>query len=108
MFLGSALFVFFQTFPDPTTMSILAGERKAEEILPFFIISYLPPGLVGLVIAAAVAAAMSSLDSSINAIATVSTHEHLLDQFVTELATAAVGQEDRLGKLLMGGHRAPP
>lgn len=72
MFLGTALYVFFQQFPATAAAEILAGSRKAEEILPFFITHYLPPGLVGLVLAAALAAAMSSLDSSINAIATVS------------------------------------
>jgi SSS family solute:Na+ symporter len=72
MFLGTALYVFFQVFPAVEASEILQGSRKAEGILPFFIINYLPSGLVGLVIAAALAAAMSSLDSSINAISTVS------------------------------------
>lgn len=72
MFLGTALFVFFQQFPTPEATQMLNGERKAEQILPFFILSELPAGLVGIVIAAALAAAMSSLDSSINAISTVS------------------------------------
>ena len=72
MFLGTALYVFFQVFPATQASEILLGERKAEEILPFFIINHLPSGLVGLVVAAALAAAMSSLDSSINAISTVS------------------------------------
>jgi SSS family solute:Na+ symporter len=72
MFLGTALYVFFQVFPAGQASEILQGSRKAEGILPFFIINYLPSGLVGLVIAAALAAAMSSLDSSINAISTVS------------------------------------
>jgi solute:Na+ symporter, SSS family len=71
MFLGTALFVFFNTFPAATAAEILDGSRKAEEILPYFIINHLPPGIVGLVLAAALAAAMSSLDSSINAISTV-------------------------------------
>lgn len=75
MFLGTALWVFFQTFPAETASDILNGRARAEEILPFFIMNYLPTGLVGLVIAAAIAAAMSSLDSSVNAIATVSTHD---------------------------------
>lgn len=73
MFLGTALYVFFQAFPSDTANDILAGQAKAEEVLPFFIIEFLPAGIVGLVIAAAIAAAMSSLDSSINAIATVAT-----------------------------------
>jgi SSS family solute:Na+ symporter len=72
MFLGTSLYVFFQVFPAQAASEILQGERKAEEILPFFIINYLPSGLIGLVVAAALAAAMSSLDSSINAISTVS------------------------------------
>lgn len=72
MFLGTALYVFFQVFPTDTAAQILNGEQKAEQILPYFINHYLPPGVAGVVIAAALAAAMSSLDSSINAISTVS------------------------------------
>ena len=72
MFLGTALFVFFQVFPTETATQILNGQQKAEQILPYFINHYLPSGIAGIVIAAALAAAMSSLDSSINAISTVS------------------------------------
>jgi len=72
MFLGTALFVFYQVFPTPESLAMLSGDEKAEGILPYFIIHQLPPGVVGIVIAAALAAAMSSLDSSINAISTVS------------------------------------
>jgi len=72
MFLGTALYVFFQVFPTDTAAQILNGEQKAEQILPYFINNYLPSGVAGIVIAAALAAAMSSLDSSINAISTVS------------------------------------
>jgi len=71
MFLGTSLFVFFKEFPDPRAAAMLSGAQKAEQILPFFVIHYLPVGIKGIVIAAALAAAMSSLDSSINAIATV-------------------------------------
>lgn len=72
MFLGTALYVFFQVFPTETATQILDGQQKAEQILPYFINHYLPSGIAGIVIAAALAAAMSSLDSSINAISTVS------------------------------------
>lgn len=75
MFLGTALWVLFSIHPAELPTSVLAGSAKAEEILPYFIIEHLPTGLVGLVIAAAIAAAMSSLDSSINAISTVTTHD---------------------------------
>ena len=71
MFLGTSLWVFFQHFPTDVSAEILAGTRKAEEILPYFATHYLPGGALGLVLAAALAAAMSSLDSSINAVTTV-------------------------------------
>ncbi len=71
MFLGTSLFVYYQAFPDPQAAAMLTGESKAEQILPYFIMTQLPSGVAGLVIAAALAAAMSSLDSSINAISTV-------------------------------------
>ncbi len=70
MFLGTSLYVFFQAFPQPEAAEMLDGTRNAEQVLPFFIMNYVPRGITGLLIAAALAAAMSSLDSSINAIAT--------------------------------------
>ncbi|MEX1032395.1 MAG: hypothetical protein WDZ30_03470, partial [Cellvibrionaceae bacterium] len=75
MFLGTALYVFYLQFPAPEVTEMLDGTRKAEQILPWFILRELPIGLTGIVIAAALAAAMSSLDSSINAIATVSIND---------------------------------
>lgn len=72
MFLGTALFVFFQQFPAIAPQEMLDGSRAPEQIMPYFINHHLPVGLAGVVTASALAAAMSSLDSSINAIATVS------------------------------------
>ena len=71
MFLGTSLYVFFQQFPSEAAAEMLDGSRAAEQILPYFIMNHMPAGFAGLVIAAALAAAMSSLDSSINAISTV-------------------------------------
>lgn len=75
MFLGTALWVFFRAFPDPVATDILhqTNGHKADEILGYFARNYLPPGFGGLVVAAVLSAAMSSLASSINAIATVAT-----------------------------------
>ena len=69
MFLGTSLYVYYQTFPTEATTEMLTGvhDAKAEEIMPYFILNELPWGMSGLVIAAALAAAMSSIDSSINA-----------------------------------------
>ncbi len=73
MFLGTALFAFFQVFPATEATEMLQGTRKAEQILPFFIVHQLPVGIVGLVIAAALSAAMSAMDASINSISAVYT-----------------------------------
>ena len=67
MFLGTCLWVYYQHYPSDVSSAILAGTRKAEDILPHFIVSVLPHGLAGLVISAAIAAAMASLSSCINA-----------------------------------------
>lgn len=71
LLLGTALWVFYQTFPDTHAQAVLAGEASAETILPHFILTVLPSGITGLVIAAAISAAMSSLDSSLNAVSAV-------------------------------------
>jgi SSS family solute:Na+ symporter len=73
MFVGTALYAYYQAFPTPETTGMLMGtdDFKSDQILPFFILQKLPAGLAGLVVAAVLAAAMSSLDSSINAISTV-------------------------------------
>lgn len=70
-FLGTALFVFYQVFPTPDATAMLTGEQKAEQILPYFVITVLPKGITGLVIAAVLSAAMSSLSSSINSVSAV-------------------------------------
>lgn len=72
MFLGTSLYVYYKIFPDPQAQAMLTGQAKAEQILPYFVIKVLPTGLSGLVIAGVLAAAMSSLSSSINAISAVS------------------------------------
>ncbi len=69
--LGTALWVFYQRFPTPTSTGILAGTVTAERIVPHFVVTQLPVGLAGLVVAGVLAAAMSTLDSALNAIATV-------------------------------------
>ncbi|PYQ40823.1 MAG: sodium:solute symporter [Acidobacteria bacterium] len=70
-FLGTALWVFFQRHPTPTSTGILAGTVTAERIVPHFVVTQLPAGFKGLVVAGVLAAAMSTLNSALNAIATV-------------------------------------
>jgi SSS family transporter len=63
---GTALFAFFKANP-----LLLDPSLKNDGVFPLFIASQLPAGISGLVIAAIFAAAMSSLDSSLNSISTV-------------------------------------
>ena len=64
--LGTALFVFYQTHPQ-----LLDPNIQTDAIFPFFIVQNLPAGIVGIVVAGIFAASMSSLDSSLNSMATV-------------------------------------
>ncbi len=63
---GIALFVFFRRFPN--TLDPTLG---TDTVFPQFIASQLPAGLSGLMIVGILAAAMSSLDSSMNSVSTV-------------------------------------
>jgi len=71
MLVGTGLYVFYKVFPDPQAAEMLTGARKAEEILPYFVTTQLPPGLSGIVVAAVLAAAMSSMSSAMNSISAV-------------------------------------
>lgn len=66
LFIGLGLFAYYQLNPDTLPESI-----SGDQIFPYFIAHVLPVGLSGLLIAAIFAAAMSSMDSGINSMATV-------------------------------------
>jgi len=66
MFVGTCLWVFYQVFPDQ-----LQAGLHPDQVFPHFILTQLPVGFGGFVIAAVMAAAMSTIDSSLNASATV-------------------------------------
>lgn len=69
-FIGTALFVYFVTHPDPN-FDLLKTMGRRDTIYPYFVVKHLPIGLPGVVIAAIFAAAMSSISASMNASATV-------------------------------------
>jgi SSS family transporter len=62
---GTALWAFYKTQPE-----LLNPTGTSDDIFPWFIAQQLPVGVAGLVIAGLFAAAMSSLDSSMNSMAT--------------------------------------
>ena len=65
-FVGTALFVFFRQHPETMNFSLSNGDA----IFPWYIVNELPNGVVGLLISGILAAAMSSVSSSINSAAT--------------------------------------
>ncbi|HSH75108.1 MAG TPA: sodium:solute symporter [Longimicrobiales bacterium] len=50
--------------------------ERSDEIFPLFIVEQLPPGVTGLLIAGVFAAAMSSLSSSINSLASATAYDY--------------------------------
>ncbi|HET7293711.1 MAG TPA: sodium/solute symporter [Vicinamibacteria bacterium] len=63
---------------DPTFAASMQGQ-PADSLVPTFMMSYLPAGLRGLLLAAILAAAMSSIDSALNSLAAV-TLEDVFDR----------------------------
>lgn len=51
------------------------GIRPGDEIFPAFVVEQLPAGLAGLVVAGLLAAAMSTVSSSLNSLASATTHD---------------------------------
>jgi solute:Na+ symporter, SSS family len=66
MFIGTALFSYYKITGDP-----LPAGTNPDAIFPWFIVTKLPVGLVGLIISALLAAAISTLDSDLNSISAV-------------------------------------
>lgn len=66
--IGTSLFGYYTILPDPAIQSL-----EADQVLPYFILTKIPPVVAGVIISAVIAASMSSMDSGINAIATVCT-----------------------------------
>ncbi|SIS96012.1 sodium:solute symporter family transporter [Belliella pelovolcani] len=67
--IGTALYLFYLQHPQDLSPVI----QNTDSIFPWYIVTQLPQGVSGLLIAAVFAAAMSSLDSSMNSVATVIT-----------------------------------
>ena len=67
LLIGVMLFVYYTQYaPGEIASFTLDGRLQTDRIFPYFIVRHLPPGLVGLVLAAIFAAAMSTLSSSLN------------------------------------------
>ncbi|MCB1103720.1 MAG: sodium/solute symporter [Opitutaceae bacterium] len=74
MITGACLAGFF-------SLTGLPGPATGDQVMPFFMAHYLPAGIVGLLVAAILAAAMSTVSGDLNSVATVATTDHFATYF---------------------------
>ena len=65
-FIGTGLYTFYKTHPESLDITMQQGDA----IFPYFMMSQMPAGLAGLLIAAIFAATMSTISSNINSVST--------------------------------------
>lgn len=93
MFIGTALFSFYGL---NSGIGLPEG-IKSDAVFPHFIMTQLPPGLIGLILSALIAAAISSLDADLNCLAAVG-----VDDYYKRLYPNSSGaQQLRMGKILV-------
>ncbi|MGE4587778.1 MAG: sodium:solute symporter [Mangrovibacterium sp.] len=73
MFIGTALFSYYQITGNPLPQNI-----EPDSVFPFFIMTELPVGVVGLILSALIAAAISSLDSDLNCLSAIFMEDYYL------------------------------
>ncbi|MCL9783790.1 sodium:solute symporter [Vibrio sp. S4M6] len=88
---GSALFVYYSQHPD-----YLPENFNTGGILPFYVISQMPAGVAGIIIAAIFAASQSSISSSLNSISACFTS----DIYEKINANSSPEQTLKVGRLL--------
>jgi SSS family solute:Na+ symporter len=69
-FIGTALFAYYTVHADQLP-EIYRDPARADSVFPYFIVTVLPAGVTGLLIASIFAAAMSTVSSSLNSSATI-------------------------------------
>jgi solute:Na+ symporter, SSS family len=70
LFIGTALYAFYTSGAAPLP-SELQALGKSDQVFPYFIVSQLPTGVTGLLIASIFAAGMSTISTSFNSASTV-------------------------------------
>lgn len=69
MFIGTALFVFYKQNPLPAGIN-------ASAVFPHFIMTQLPTGIIGFIVAALISAAICSLSADLNSLAAVGIQDY--------------------------------
>jgi SSS family transporter len=79
LLIGVMLFVYYtQHAPSEIATFTSGGRLLTDRVFPYFIVGHLPVGVVGLVLAAIFAAAMSTLSSSLNSSAAAAVNDFYL------------------------------
>ena len=98
---GTGLYAFYTAQPEllPDGVNGMV-EAQGDKMFPHFIATQMPAGVTGLLIAAVLAAAMSSVDSSLNGAATL-TWCDLVNRGNVEAAKAGDGVNEKSGMLVL-------
>jgi len=78
IFIGVLLYAYYQSFPDPSLPRAADGSLETRNVFPHFILTQMPAGLRGLVVAGIMATAMGSLSTALNALATSFARDFIL------------------------------
>ncbi|WP_163381739.1 sodium:solute symporter [Cyclobacterium sp. SYSU L10401] len=100
-FIGTALFAYYQAMPELLPEAFKEGDQ-ADKVFPFFIVSGLPVGMTGLLIASIFAAGMSTISTSINSSATIILTDHFKKYISPDLKEKAEMKVLVIASLAMG------
>jgi SSS family transporter len=96
-FIGTALYAYYSTHPDQLNVAM----ENPDSIFPHFIMTKIPQGIAGVMIAAIFAATMSTVSSSINSLSTAFTTD-FYKRFRKNLPDSHYLFVARISGLLMG------
>ncbi|AGA80688.1 sodium:solute symporter [Echinicola vietnamensis] len=94
-FIGTALFSYYQVYPELLPEDLKVG-ASADKVFPYFIVTGLPKGITGLLIASIFAAGMSTVSTSVNSSATV-----LLSDFYKKYINKSASDKQAMGVLFL-------
>ncbi len=98
LYIGTTLFAFYSRSDELAQ----AGIVKGDQVFPYYIATQVPAGLKGLIIAAILAAAMSTVDSALNCSATVLLLDFHKRYFKPDIGERASVLFLRLGTVVWG------
>ncbi len=93
---GSLLWAYYQSHPHPLDVP------NADYLFPHFIVNYFPPGLRGIMVAGVLAATMSVLDSTINALCASSYNDIFPDRDPKKMEFYSLVDSIVIGSLILG------